>query len=893
MSPLLRKEVRLLFPFWALAMLLAVLPPLLAPTVGYLQAVDPFIFQLFGFGLILMGLAPFGQEFSMGMFSSLLAQPVERRRIWRLKLLLIAIAGLLVLAAFALAIHVRLDANAKDVMQRLGAANHFIPERVAALHWRTEQFWPACGLALLLLAVAVSGGLWAALLFRQVGAALWFVILVPAALYVVIGGIFRGLFGNAADVIVVVVLSVYSAAGLAWARRMFANAQDSQWLGETIALLSLAPAKTRTDSAASRRRGVVRALARKEFQSHQISLFIAFGLLVLHVGTLVFRKFYTLPHPSELRFAVEAVPLLWLLIPWLIGSVAVAEERKLGKMESELCLPVTRRVQFTIKLCVAFLLGAVIGGFMPCLVEGLGSLAGVPSEIVTSPWTPGGSGSIYFATIREMMLAAGGIAIISFFASSLTRNTLHALGGSIVFGGAVIALFAWVSTESYPYDYSLWKGPLIFVIGIPIFAITIVGLSFSNYKRLHAGRRVWLRNLVILCGVLFFTGIGTAFIYERPWELAMSLEPQHGPARLSGAIRPKICLPGGRIFALLPDGRLWTGADYHSKELNRYWDVWESKSFTNHLEKIRVQLPASGLFVGGSNWVSLAANDRSIEVVALQSDGTLWSILPRQNPTNSRSRTAWISVPPELRRIGSDTNWQSVAAGERFFLAVKTDGTLWGWGHNEQGRFAPETRSRISEPMRIGTDSDWAAIFLDNGSAWLMKRDGSIWEWSKAEREERFEMRKTYFNGADWLAVAGSSGGFLVLRRDGTLWVRVFFQKVLFGSHNRRSEMELLLRPVGDRADWFQIFASGHTFGGIKKDGALVESETELFSAELGQPSRYSDWLAGNLDWDGLVALAADGTISAWRDTRHGKEVLLAPTHQPLWSVNIFTGSKD
>ena len=43
------------------------------------------------------------------------------------------------------------------------------------------------------------------------------------------------------------------------------------------------------------------------------------------------------------------MPFLWLLIPWLMGCVAIAEERKLGTMESQLCLPVNRRLQFAVK----------------------------------------------------------------------------------------------------------------------------------------------------------------------------------------------------------------------------------------------------------------------------------------------------------------------------------------------------------------------------------------------------------------------------------------------------------------------------------------------------------------------------------------------------------------
>jgi len=50
-------------------------------------------------------------------------------------------------------------------------------------------------------------------------------------------------------------------------------------------------------------------------------------------------NFSNFPSNQNCDFAIEAVPFLWLLLPWLIGSVAVAEDRKLGVMESQLCLP--------------------------------------------------------------------------------------------------------------------------------------------------------------------------------------------------------------------------------------------------------------------------------------------------------------------------------------------------------------------------------------------------------------------------------------------------------------------------------------------------------------------------------------------------------------------------
>ena len=901
MSPLIRKEIRLILPFWGIAMALAVAPAWILVEGPFLWTINGLVFWLLGFGLLLLGLAPFGQEFGFGTFSLMLAQPTERSRIWKTKILLVAAAAALVYVAFVVTMHTRIDLNFSRSPQRFAEGQSYQGYKgilsVAELQKESqkqmgEAFQDAVKIGLLLIAVAITGGFWTTLLFRQTGAAMWFAVLIPGALVVIVGVVFHGLWPQAENITLVSVLVLYSLAGIIWAQRMFTSAQDSQWLGETVGLLSLSPAKPRSDATAPRRTGAFRALLRKEFQSHQVGLLIAFGLLVLHLCTLVFRRFETLPKNSELRFVVEAVPILWLLLPWLVGSVAVAEERKLGTMESQLCLPVARRFQFVIKLAVVLLFGFIFGGLLPVLIETIGSWFHISSDLLgMSP--AGNSHLVAFGRFAvEMCLGAIFIAGVSFFASTLCRNTLQALGAAVVLVCAFFFLYQWAFANSNYYDYSIWKGPLIFFTGVPVTIIAVLWLSFSNYKRLLAGRNLWFRTVFILSVSLVFTGIATAFVYQRPWELAMSLEPHHGAPRLSGPIRPAMSMPNGRIFALLPDGRLWTGADYRVKEFDRYEEVWDSGVQTNRLRKVQLYVPTAGVFVGGSNWVALAANRLSSDVVALQSDGTLWNVLARGDRTNNAD---WFALAPQPLRIGTDSDWKSVATSERYFLAMKKDGTLWGWGNND-GRFAPDTRERIPEPVRIGTNSDWAAVFSRYSTPLLMKTDGTIFRWVYVDRERRTELMKSNLNGKDWLALAGAPQEDLVLRRDGTLWGRGYLRKAVLGARiggtDRGDRRWDVLAPIGDRSDWAAI-SGDYYFAAIRRDGTLVKSDTEMFSFTLGQPSRYSDWLSLDIGWNGLVALASDGTVSLWVDTRSREELLLAPSHRPLWNLNIFADSKN
>ena len=112
MSPLVRKELRSLLPPWGLALVLAILPIWLvwpgaagiwAGTPGYL------VYAPFALGVLLLSLTPFGQELNWGTFSILLAQPVSRARIWRIKTLLLALALLLVFVGFFLSNQLRVD----------------------------------------------------------------------------------------------------------------------------------------------------------------------------------------------------------------------------------------------------------------------------------------------------------------------------------------------------------------------------------------------------------------------------------------------------------------------------------------------------------------------------------------------------------------------------------------------------------------------------------------------------------------------------------------------------------------------------------------------------------------------------------------------------------------
>ena len=80
-------------------------------------------------------------------------------------------------------------------------------------------------------------------------------------------------------------------------------------------------------------------------------------------------------------------------------------------------------------------------------------------------------------------------------------------------------------------------------------------------------------------------------------------------------------------------------------------------------------------------------------------------------------------------QVGTLTDWSIVSSQGNRVMAIKTDGTLWGWGENSIGSLGDGTTGSKSSPVQIGSLTDWQHASAGGSRTFAIKTDGTLWAW--------------------------------------------------------------------------------------------------------------------------------------------------------------------
>ena len=908
MNPLLKKEIRLLLPSWIVALSLAVVPMWLVKNFDSFGG-SGFFVLLAWLGMIALSLESFGREFSPGVFSLFISQPEERKHLWRVKVAVLAVATISVLIAFYGSLILRQLESTTTIFYRDIDDDHVL------LNLQTA---PALALT------ALAGGLWSTLLLRQTVAAMWFVILPPIGIAMTMAWMlpenpFLHIFDsfylpgensshNFDSLFISVVLVIYSAASYLFARWLFFRAQEVGWTGGTISFSRWKYFDAgKKSSGKLKRHGPIAALFGKELQLHSVCLFCAVALLALHFIAICLRPFDK-SHPIR-ELASNGFCLLWLIMPLIIGGMAVAEERKLGVMESLLCLPASRRLQFAIKFFMALFFGTLLGGVVPLALEKTAGALGAPNSIFDASGDHSLQNNWFIAAVVIVTLM---LTFVAFFASTLSKNFLHAVGVAVATAlgcGLFFAFIVFVAEHDTTFfGITPWHSILPIIIAIPVIVATLFWLAWRNFKTIHEDRRMWWRNIFWISGALVFIVVSSATIYNRAWEVFEPAEPPHGAAIFSLSNPPKLVGENNEdIHVRLPDGRIWFDS------LGYNYGNYPSQLKEMEIALLR-PLPESdgpSQFMDGSNWVSASArrvdwwDPRGAatpsefvhvtgyhDTVGVQADGTLWI---------SSKAVPEIWTGDKMVQFGVESNWKQVARSSPGFLLLKTDGTLWRWGDTNRVDSSQSQTNwptvRADKPYQIGTNSDWKEILSVPWTSFAKKADGSVWSVTLDDYKTGKDELKhaTNFDQVTFQTLSLSGNGERAcVRPDGTLWMSWDFYK-------NGNEIYSDFVQIGRETNWIAVDVMWNGMAALKSDGSLWKwnfpenPPADATNIPLVRMGIHNDWIAMATTWGGVVALAADGSLWLWPIVNYEQYdngpmdfALLKLPKQPEFLGNIF-----
>lgn len=226
------------------------------------------------------------------------------------------------------------------------------------------------------------------------------------------------------------------------------------------------------------------------------------------------------------------------------------------------------------------------------------------------------------------------------------------------------------------------------------------------------------------------------------------------------------------------------------------------------------------------------------------------------------------------------TDWAQVSAGTGHTCAVKTDGRLFCWGVEGEGKLGRKPQAGLAPAQEFTAATDWA----DVSTGWLhscaVKTDGRLFCWGNGSDGQlgngstmpSLVPAQEWSEAMDWVQVSAGNEHTCALKKDGRLfcWGR--------GSelgHNSYESRSLPVQESTAATDWAQVSTMGSHTCALKTDGRLYcwgqgyygqlgRNSTTNSLVPVQELTEATDWVQVSGGGAHTCALKTDGRLYCW-----------------------------
>jgi|MDTB01.2.fsa_nt_gb alpha-tubulin suppressor-like RCC1 family protein len=248
------------------------------------------------------------------------------------------------------------------------------------------------------------------------------------------------------------------------------------------------------------------------------------------------------------------------------------------------------------------------------------------------------------------------------------------------------------------------------------------------------------------------------------------------------------------------DGTLWAWGDNDNGQLG----------LNNKTEY------SSPVQVPGTTWKATVTDGHKF--MALKTDGTLWTCGYGGDGQLAHDNNSNYSSPKQV----PGTTWgNSFGCGDSTAVATKTDGTIWTWGKNNYGQGGQNNQTTYSSPKQVGSDNTWSKVTQGTQNSTLaVKTNGTLWGWGSGtygqlgQNDRTSRSSPVQIPGTTWDNVDGSFTNIIAHKTDGTLWAWGKGTSGQLGQNNTTTRSS----PVQIPGTWENtIDGGGYVQGALKK----------------------------------------------------------------------------